>query len=234
MKLAVSGGEMRQDTSGMVFAGLLVNLHTPTVKQLMERMLLRLCFSQTVDRKLGEDQGKDFPWILASLSDNDIATTHDVICRFNGLVSGKTPDKSNQITVLPIKNPKLTMLMFNTIEHCSRDYETRCDSSTSVLSYQHQWELKGKKTDNTEVPKVNKDDWGGNYGVHSSAPQIQEEGVRGTLLAYVAWQCVKVANTLTFYLAYLSLDQEMIARASLQLRQCQTSEDSGLARHEEC
>ena len=79
----------------MVFVGLSVDLHTPNVKQLMERMFLRLCFSQTVARKLKEDQGVDSPWTLASLSDKDIATIYDVICRFNGLVSGKTPDRGN-------------------------------------------------------------------------------------------------------------------------------------------
>ena len=48
-----------------------------------------------------------------------------------------------------------------------------------------------EETDNAEVPKVNKDNLGGNFGLHSSAPQVLEEGVRGTLLAYVAlsrWQ----------------------------------------------
>ena len=116
----------------MVFVGLSVDLHIPTVKQWRERMFLRLCFSQTVATKLEEDQGIYSPWTLASLFDETIATVHDMFCRFIGLVSGKTPDKGNQITV-PMKNPKLVAFMFNTMEHCFRDYEIRCDNSTSVL-----------------------------------------------------------------------------------------------------
>ena len=99
----------------------------------MKRMFLRLCFSQTVVRKLEEDQELDSPWTLASLSDEGISTIYEVICRFNGLVSGKTVDKGNQITVLPMKNPKLVVLMFNTMEHCSRDYKIRHENSTSML-----------------------------------------------------------------------------------------------------
>ena len=155
--------------------------------------------------------------------------------RFNRLVSGKNPDRGNWMSVLFTKNPILAVLMLNTMEHCSRDNEIRCGNRIPVLWYQHQWELDWKITNNAEVPKVNKDDWDGKYGVHSSASLVQEEVVvRGTLLAYMAWHCVKVANILTWYLAYLSLDQDMIARAPLQLTQCQTPEDSGLARHEEC
>ena len=78
-------------------------------------------------------QGIDSPWTLASLSDEDIAISDDMICRFNGLMSGKTPDRGNWITVLPMKNSKLMVLMFNTIEHSSRDFEIRRDNSTSVL-----------------------------------------------------------------------------------------------------
>ena len=117
----------------MVIMDLSVDLYTPTVKQLMEMKFLRLCFSQTVARKLVEDQGIDSLWILASLSGKDIATIYDMVCRFNGLVSGKTLDKGNQITVLLLKNTKLVVLMFNKMEHCSRDYFIRHDNSTSVL-----------------------------------------------------------------------------------------------------
>ena len=104
----------------MVFVGLSADLHTPTVKQSMERLFLRLCFSQTVARKLEEDHGIDSPQILAILSDEDIATIYEMICTFNGLVSGNTPDRGNWITVLAVKNPKLLALMVNKMEHCSR------------------------------------------------------------------------------------------------------------------
>ena len=46
--------------------------------------------------------------------------------------------------------------MFKTMEHCSEDYKIRYVNSTSVLQYQYQWELEQKKTDKSEVPKVDK------------------------------------------------------------------------------
>ena len=36
---------------------------------------------------------------------------------------------------------------------------TRCVSHTSVLHYQHQWELEQIKTDDLESPKVVKNNW---------------------------------------------------------------------------
>ena len=53
----------------------------PTIIQEMEVIFLRLGFSQTVAMKLVDDQGINSPWTLASLSDEDIATIFDVICR---------------------------------------------------------------------------------------------------------------------------------------------------------
>ena len=122
----------------------------PTIIKEMEEMFLGLEFNQTVAMKLVDDQGIDFPWTLASLSDNNIATICDMICRPGGLVSGKTPDRVNQISVLAAKNLKLAAFMFKSMECCSKDNETRCANSMSVLQYQHQWELEQK----TEVPKV--------------------------------------------------------------------------------
>ena len=52
----------------------------PTVKQLVEKMLLRLGFSQLVARKLVDDKGT-----LASLSDENIANICDLIQRPGGI-----------------------------------------------------------------------------------------------------------------------------------------------------
>ena len=57
--------------------------------------------------KLVDDQVMDSPWSLASISDEDIAAIYDVICRFNGLMSGKTPDMGARL--------------FKAMEHSSRD-----------------------------------------------------------------------------------------------------------------
>ena len=119
-------------------------------------MFLRLGFSQTVAMKLVDGQGIGSPWTLASLSDEDIATICDVIHRPSGLVSWKTPDRGNQIFVLAKKNLKLAAFMCKTMEHCFKDNEIQHVNSTSVLQYQHQWELEQKKMDKAEAPKVDK------------------------------------------------------------------------------
>ena len=101
-------------------------------------MLLRLGFSQTVAMKLVDDRGIDSPWTVASLSNEDIAAICDVICRPGGLVSGKTLDRGNLISVLAAKNMKLAAFMFKTKEHCSKDYDIRHVNWTSVLQHWHQ------------------------------------------------------------------------------------------------
>ena len=85
-------------------------------------MLLRLGFSQTVAMKLVDEQGIDSPWTLDSLSDEDIAATCNMIGRPGGLVSGMTPDRGNQISILAVKNLKLAAFMFKTRENCSKAY----------------------------------------------------------------------------------------------------------------
>ena len=72
----------------------------PTFMKEMEEMFLRLGFSQTVAMKLGDDQGLESSWTLASLSEKDIATICYVIDRLSGLVSGKTPGRGNRISFL--------------------------------------------------------------------------------------------------------------------------------------
>ena len=99
----------------------------------MEEMFLRLGLSQAVVLKLVDDHGIDSPRTLASLFDENIATICDVICRSGGLVSRKTPDRGNQISVLDTKNLKLIAFMFKTMEHCSEDYRIQDVNSTFVL-----------------------------------------------------------------------------------------------------
>ena len=79
----------------------------PIIVEEMKKVFLRLGFSQPVVLKLVEDQGIDSLWTLASLSDEDIAAICDVIHRPGGLVSKKTLDRGNQISVLATKNLKL-------------------------------------------------------------------------------------------------------------------------------
>ena len=57
----------------------------------------------------------------------------NVISRPGDLVSGKLPDRGNQISVLEAKNIKLTVFMFKVIEHCSKAYDIQHVSSLSVL-----------------------------------------------------------------------------------------------------
>ena len=75
--------------------------------------------------------------------------------------------------------------MFKTMEHCSKDYRIQDFNSTSVLCYQHQWELKQKISDNIKVPKVDKNN------LEKTMENIVMylklvRGMRGTLLAYLA------------------------------------------------
>ena len=155
-----------------------------TIIKQMEEMFFNLGFSQVVAEKLVYDQGIDSPWILASLSDKNITVICDVIRRCGELVGSKTPDRENQISVLAAKALKLAAFMLKMLENCSRAYDIRCINSTSLLMYQHQWELKQKKSDNLKEPKVGKNNWAKtteNIVLHIKLIK----GVRRVLLAYV-------------------------------------------------
>ena len=79
------------------------------------------------------------------------------------------------------------------MENCSKEYSIKCVNSTSVLQYQHQWELKQKKTDDAEAPKVDKNNWAKtveNIVLHLKLIR----GILGTLLAYVVQRHIKVAH----------------------------------------
>ena len=103
----------------------------------MEEMFLKLGFSQTVAMMLVDDQGISSPWTLSSLSDEDITAICNVMRWPGNLVSGKMPDRGNQISVLAANNLKLMAFMFKMMECCSKADDSGCVNSTSVLPYQH-------------------------------------------------------------------------------------------------
>ena len=72
--------------------------------------------------------------------------------------------------------------MFKMMEHNFKDFVIRDINSTSLLHYQHQWEMELMKTDNIEVPKVD-EKWVNtmeNIVLHLKLMR----GMRGALLAY--------------------------------------------------
>ena len=186
----------------------------PTIVKETEEMFLRLGFSQAVVLKLVEDQGIDSPWTLTSLSKEDIATICDMIHRSCGLVSGKTLDRGNQISVLAAKNLKPAAFMFKTMEHCSKNDTIQDVYSTSVLCYQHQWELEQKKSDDIEAPKVDKNNWTKTMEKIIIYLKLVR-GMSGTPLTYVVQCHIKVAHIPPGSGAYLNFDEEVIARASI-------------------
>ena len=115
--------------------------------------------------------------------------------RPGGLVSRKIPDRGNQISIQAVKNLKIATFMFKMIEHCSKAYDIGVVNITSVMQYQHQWELEQKKSDNTEAFKVDKDNWAKTMeSIELHLKLIRE--MRGTLLASVVWFYIKVAHIL--------------------------------------
>ena len=103
--------------------------------------------------------------------------------------SGKIPERGNQISFLVAKNLKLAAFMFKSMEHCSKDYNVRHVTSTSVLKYQHQWELGQKKTEDLELSKVDRNNWAKTM----ENIVLLVRGMRGTPLV----QChIKIAHIL--------------------------------------
>ena len=113
-------------------------IESPTlmIKDEMQVRFTRLLFSQTSTQELVEDQGADSPRALASLSDDNITAICDLIRKSGSIVSGKMTNMGNQIFTLA-KNLKLTMLMFKTIECCSKPYDVNHVNSRNMLAYQH-------------------------------------------------------------------------------------------------
>ena len=115
-------------------------------------------------------------------------------------------DSGNQISILGAKNLKLTAFMFTMMEHFSRDYNISNVNSTSVLKYQHQWELKQKKLDNIEAPKVDKKNWAKTMENIMLHLKLMSR-VKGAPLADVVWCYVKIAHIPPGHDAYLNLDR---------------------------
>ena len=104
--------------------------------------------------------------------------------------------------------------MFQTMEHCSKDYRIQDINSTSVLCYQHQWKLEQKKSDDIEVPKIDKNNWA--KTMENIVMYLKlVRGMRGTLLSYLVLHHIKVALIPFESGSYLKLDKEMIARANI-------------------
>ena len=104
--------------------------------------------------------------------------------------------------------------MLKMMERCFKAYNIGCDNNTSVLQYQHQWELEQKKADDTEALKVDKNNWAKtleNILLHLGLVR----GVSVTPLAYVIQCHVKVAQISPGYGSYLNHNEEMIARAPI-------------------
>ena len=83
-----------------------------TIIKEMKEIFFRLGFSQTVAIKLVDDQAIVSPWILASLSDEDIATICDGIRRLQWLSEKEDDRQGNQISDLEAKNLMFTVFMF--------------------------------------------------------------------------------------------------------------------------
>ena len=154
------------------------------------------------------DQGIISPRTRASLSDHDITVICGIFRRLCGFISGRMPDRGNQISILVVNYLKISTLMFKIIECCYMPHNIDCINSRRLLQYQHQWELEQKKTDNLEVTKVEKSNCAKTMEVIVLHLKIVR-GLRGVQSAYVVRQHLKE------YDGYLKLDDEMIAIAPI-------------------
>ena len=104
--------------------------------------------------------------------------------------------------------------IFKIIEGRSKAYGIKHFDSTSLLQYQHKWELEQKKVDNTKVPKVDKINWAKtmeNIVLHLQLIR----GVREALLAYVVWCLIRVPCISPGHDAHLTLNKKMGTRAPI-------------------
>ena len=120
----------------------------------------------------------------------------------------------NQISLLVAKNLKFVALMFNLMKHCFKPYDIYNIHSRSVLQYQHQWELEQKKTDDLNVPKLDKSNWTKTMKAIVLYLRLLR-GVQGVPMAYVVRQHIIVAHILPGYDTQSNLDNNMIARAPI-------------------
>ena len=124
-KESLSGADEEKESNDAETAvlgdcGLAIASPSPTIKGAMQAMFIRLLFSHILMKKLGKDQGTDFPMTLASLSDHDITAIYDAIERPGGLVSGRMPDRRSQISILAAENLKLAAFMSKMMEQCHK------------------------------------------------------------------------------------------------------------------
>ena len=130
---------------------------------------------------------------------------------------GKCQTGGNQISILVAKNLKLIVFMFKSMKCCSKAYDIKHVNGTSVLCYQHQWELKQEKTDNIKASKVDKNNWA--KTMENIVLYLKlVRGVRGSSLACVIQHHVKVEHILPGYGAHLKVDKGMTARAPIVKR----------------
>ena len=107
---------------------------------------VHLMFSHMVVEKLLEGQWIVFPETLASLSDDQIASTCNLIRRPGGFVSGMMSYGGNQVYVLAVKNLKFDAFVFDPMECCSVPYDITSVNKKEVLNLQNQWELENRRT----------------------------------------------------------------------------------------
>ena len=116
------------------------------------------------------------------------------------------PDNGNQNSILVAKHLKLAAFMSKLMGHCSKSYGIRYVNSRTVLDYQHQWELEQKKTDDLEVPKVDKNKWAKtmeNIVLHLKLMSR----VSGAPVAYLVQHHIKVTLISSGNGVYLNLDE---------------------------
>ena len=87
-------------------------------------------------------------------------------------------------------------------------------SIVEVKEYQHQWELEQKKTDDLEVPKVEKRNREKTMEVIFLYLKLIKE-MKIVPPAYVIRKHVRVVHILPGYDVHLNLDENMIARAPI-------------------
>ena len=81
------------------------------------------------------------------------------------------------------------------MEYCLKAYDIRHVNSTSVLQYQHQWDLEQKKTDYLDVLKDDKNNWA--KTMENTVLYLKfVRRIRGTPLDYVVQHHIKVAHIL--------------------------------------
>ena len=109
-----------------------------------------------------------------------------------------------QISILVAKNLMLSMFMFKMMEYCSKPCNMKHFNSREELVYQHQWKLEQRKTDDLNVPKIDKNNCAKTMENIVLHLKLMRE-MRSVPFSYVVRH--------PGYTVYMNLDVEMIARA---------------------